>query len=387
MKRVNVCKLALAFTSVCIIAACGGGSETSIAVSAGGPSGSTDRLAPTVWTSDNRPTNSCSYDPVCSGNPYAPFAVYTTPTFVGYPADGATLSGFVRLQVRGLALANVELLPASGYTPQIGVFQLANDQTHAWLDLDTTKLPNGPVAVRASAFNVPAGQPGAVELVAMSPRTWNINNPVPSAPLTVTSASAPADGAVLGGTTRLEVRGTGIANAELLPGSGYSPRLGQFNVSADRTYAWLDLDTRTVPDGVREVRVSVFDVTQGQPGAREAVAIPARRWDFRNGTTTAFNGAVTVAPLHGEVVSGTVILEVRGAGLRNIELLPASGYTPIHGRFTSDLPNTFGHLEFDTRGLPNGPVDVRISAFSTPPGQAGAQEIVVMPPRQWIVQN
>jgi hypothetical protein len=384
MKRASMWKLAVVIASVGVIAACGGGSETSIAVST---AGSSDRLAPTVWTSDNRPTNSCSYDPLCSGNPYAPFNVYTTPTFAGYPADGATLSGFVRLQVRGLALANVELLPASGYAPQLGIFQLSNDKTHAWLDLDTTKLPNGPLAVRASAFNVAAGQPGAVERVAMSPRTWNINNPTPAAPFSVASASAPADGAVLGGITRLELRGTGIANAELLPGTGYSPRLGQFNVSADRSYAWLDLDTRTVPDGVRDVRVSVFDVTQGQPGAREVVAIPARNWDFRNGTTAAFNGMVTVAPLHGEVVSGTVVLEVRGAGLKNIELLPANGYTPIHGRFASDPPYTIGYLEFDTRGLPNGPVDVRISAFSTLPGEAGAQEIVVMPARQWLVQN
>jgi hypothetical protein len=385
MTLTGKCKSALVLVSAVIIAACGGSNSDTA-----GTSASPDRFSPTVWTSDNRPTNSCSYDPACSGNPYAPFTVFVSPQSAGYPADGATLSGFVRLQVRGLALANVELLPASGYTPQLGIFQLASDKTHAWLDLDTTRLPNGPLSVRVSAFNVPAGQPGAVEMTAMSPRVWNINNPVPPAPaasLSVASASAPADGSIVSGTTRLEVRGTGIANAELLPGTGYTPRLGQFNVAADRTYAWLDLDTRTLPDGVRDVRVSVFNVTPGQPNAQEVIAMPARRWDFRNGTTAAFNGTATVAPLHGEIVSGTVVLEVRGAGLRNIELLPPAGYTPIHGRFIADVPYSFGYLEFDTRTLPNGPVDVRISAFNTPAGQPGAQELIVMPPRQWIVQN
>lgn len=370
-------------TLAVVIAACGGGADVELA-------GSGTRLAPTVWTSDGRGTNTCAYDPLCSNNPYAPFNVHSGQyANVGFPADGATISGMVRLQVSGLALENVELVPASGYLPRYGIFQLANDKTHAWLDLDTTKLPNGPVAVRAAAFNKPAGQAGAVELTAMSPRTWIVNNTNPPVQaLSVAAASAPGDGAAVAGTVRLEVRGTGIANAELLPGVGYTPRLGQFNVSADRTYAWLDLDTRTIPDGVRDVRVSVFNVTQGQAGAQEVVAISPRRWDFRNGVGADFHGAVTVAPLHGSTLSGVVVLEVRGAGLRNIELLPAQGYTPIRGTFSVWSPQyAIGYYNFDTRTLPNGPIDLRISAFSVAPGQPGAREIIAMPPRQWIIRN
>ncbi|WP_151637720.1 hypothetical protein [Noviherbaspirillum aerium] len=377
LKTLGACALAA------MLAACGGGADMDMA-------GSGTKLAPTVWTSDGRGTNSCSYDPRCSNNPYAPFNVHSgTYANVGFPADGATISGMVRLQVSGLALENVELVPASGYVPRYGVFQLSNDKTHAWLDLDTTKLPNGPIAVRAAAFNKPAGQPDAVELTAMSPRTWMVSNTNPPVQaLSVTAASAPGDGAVVAGTIRLELRGTGIANAELLPGVGYTPRLGQFNVSADRTYAWLDLDTRTIPDGVRDIRVSVFNVTQGQAGAQEVVAISPRRWDFRNGVGADFHGSVTVAPLHGSTLSGIVVLEVRGAGLRNIELLPAQGYTPILGTFSVWSPQyAIGYYNFDTRNLPNGPIDLRISAFSVAPGQPGAREIIAMPTRQWIIRN
>lgn len=377
LKAIGICTLAA------MVSACGGGADMDLA-------GSGTKLAPTVWTSDGRATNSCSYDSRCSNNPYAPFIVQSgTYATVGFPADGATISGMVRLQVAGLALENVELLPPSGYAPRYGVFQLSNDKTHAWLDLDTTKLPNGPIAVRAAAFNKPAGQPDAVELTAMPPRTWVVNNTNPPVQeLSVAAASAPENGAVLAGTVRLEVRGTGIANAELLPGVGYAPRLGQFNVSADRTYAWLDLDTRTIPDGVRDVRVSVFNVTQGQAGAQETVAISPRRWDFRNGVGTDFHGSVSVAPPHGSTLSGIVVLEVRGAGLRNIELLPPQGYAPVRGTFSVWSGSyEIGHYNFDTRTLPNGPIDLRISAFNVAPGQPGAREIIAMPTRQWIIRN
>jgi hypothetical protein len=302
------------------------------------------------------------------------------------PVDGSTLVGIERLEVSGNALANVELLPASGYTPKRGIFNISADKTRAWLDLDSTTLPNGPLDFRISAFNVPAGQSGASEIIAMPARTWTVNNPA-STPgtFTATLTSAPADGAVLTGITRLEVRGSRIVNVELLPASGFTPKLAVFNVSEDRTMAWLDFDSSTLPDGVKDVRISAFNVTQGQPGATEIVAMPARRWEFRN--RLSFSASVTMAPINGEFLSGVVRFEVRGSGMRNVELLPATGFDPKMGTFSVSSDGTFASLDFDTRPLAIGPVDMRISAFNVPAGQPGAVEIIAMPARQWILKH
>jgi len=358
-----------------LLAACGGGSTE---FAAGGT-----QLRPTVWTSEGRVLNSCSLSPECSGNPHAPFFASVSMA----PANGSALSGIVRIEVRGNEMANVELLPANGYLPRLGVFNISGDKTLAWLDLDTTKLSNGPLDVRVSAFNVPAGQPNATEIIAMSARTWNINNASQaSSDFAASLTSAPADGATVSGIHRLEVRGTGIANAELLPATGYAPKLGTFNVSPDRTTAWLNFDSRSLPDGVRDVRISVYNVTEGQPGASEIVAMPARRWNLSNGLG-AFSALVTMAPIHSEVVSGRTRLEVRGSGMKNVELLPASGYTPNLGVFNVDSNGTFAWLEFDSTTLPNGLRDVRISAFDVAAGQPNAREIIAMPARTWDIRH
>jgi len=104
------------------------------------------------------------------------------------PGDGETVSGVISLEVRGSGMANVELLPASGYTPRLGVFAISENGTVARLAFDTKALSNGPLQVRISAFDKPAFTPGAREIVAMSPRTWNISN-MPGQP--GTSASIP----------------------------------------------------------------------------------------------------------------------------------------------------------------------------------------------------
>jgi hypothetical protein len=373
---------------VLMLAACGGGDVNDLASSNGanGTGGSSTQLRPTVYTSEGRIFNSCSLSPACSGNPYAPFFAGATAA----PANGATVSGIVRIEINGNEIANAELLPASGYTPRFGIFNITGDKTRAWLDLDTTALPNGPFSVRASAFNVPAGQPGALEIVAMSARTWNINNPVlPSGAFSATLASAPAEGATVSGVTRLELRGSGIANAELLPASGYAPTYGTFNVSADRTMAWLDFDSRSLPDGVSNLRISAYNVTQGQPGAVEIVAMPVRRWNIRNGSApqpdTPFTALVTMAPPHGSLISGRIRLEIRGSGLQNVELLPAAGYTPRLGVFEISFDSKFAWLEVETSALPAGPFNARISAFNVAAGQPGAMEIIAMPARQWEV--
>ena len=357
-----------------LLGACGGGDTAD--------TGTTSRLLPTVYTSEGRPLNSCSLDPRCSGVPTAPFFANVSMA----PVNGATLSGVVRLEVQGNQMANVELLPASGYLPRRGVFNITGDRTFAWLDLDTTQLPNGPLSVRISAFNVAAGQPGATEITAMPARTWNISNTSsPSTAFTATVTSAPANGAVVSGITRLEVHGSGMANVELLPAAGYAPTLGVFNVSADRTVAWLNFDSRSLPDGARDVRISAFNVMQGQPGAREIIAMPARRWNLNNGFP--FTASVTIAPIYGEIVSGITRLEVRGSGIQNVELLPSAGYTPVLGMFNVSGDRTFAWLDFDTTTQPNGLFVARISAFNVAAGQPGAREIIAMPIRQWVLRH
>jgi hypothetical protein len=96
------------------------------------------------------------------------------------PADGGAPKGTVRLQVRGSGLENVELLPTGSYLPRLGVFTISADKTLAWLDFDTTSLPNGELLARIVAFSAPAGQGGmAVEV--MPTRRWYLfNDPQPA---------------------------------------------------------------------------------------------------------------------------------------------------------------------------------------------------------------
>ncbi|MEC4717818.1 DUF4214 domain-containing protein [Noviherbaspirillum sp. CPCC 100848] len=308
------------------------------------------------------------------------------------PDNGATVSGTVRLEIRGSGIANAELLPPNGYAPRLGVFSISPDRTLAWLDFDTTTLPNGAADLRISAFNVAAGQPDAVEVIAMPARRWQVSNAgTAPAVFNATLAAAPANGASIAGVTRLEVRGSGIGNVELLPATGYTPRLGVFNVTADRSYAWLDFDTRALPNGPLDVRISAFNVAAGQPGAVEIVPMDPRRWNISNGSTAPvpvpFTANLTVAPPGGAVLTGVTRLEVTGSGLANVELLPATGYAPRLGVFNVSSDGTRAWLDFDTRGLPNGPLEARISAFNVGAGQPGAQEIVAMPARTWQLQH
>ena len=329
--------------------------------------------------------------PVCSRNPYAP---YFAQTWVA-PLDGATIKGIVRLEVRGNLMQRVELLPASGDEPPLGVFKITGDKALAWMDLDTTRLPNGPLKVRVSAFDAPAGQSGAREIVAMSERTWNINNAiVPVGVLTATVTSAPVTNATVSGIVHLEIKGSGIVNAELLPASGYKPRLGVFNVSADRTRAWLDFDTRSLPDGVQDVRVSAFNVTEGQPNAMEVIAMPPRRWNVVNGNTGAkpFIASLMMAPMNGELMNGYARLELRGNGVKRVELRSADGQTiesfRVMNGYRVDANNdTFASLDLYTYNLPNGLLDARIVVYDALEGEANAREIVLMAPRQWEIQN
>ncbi|HEY4542392.1 MAG TPA: hypothetical protein VIG66_08470, partial [Noviherbaspirillum sp.] len=100
-------------------------------------------------------------------------------SLVRAPVDGEQISGIVRLEVSGSGIANVELLPQSGYTPRLGVFNVNTEGTSAWLDFDTTTVPNGTLTVRINAFDGAAGSSGASEQAVMQPRTWRLQNDPP----------------------------------------------------------------------------------------------------------------------------------------------------------------------------------------------------------------
>ena len=301
------------------------------------------------------------------------------------PANGASLTGNVRLEVTGTNLQNVELLPATGYTPRLGVFNISADKTFAWLDLNSRLVSAAGASFRISAFNAPAGQPAA-EIVAMPARTWNVSNPPsPTGGFTAVVDSAPSDNVNVQGITRITVRGNRMANVELLPASGYLPRLGVFNVAPDGSSAWLDFDSRSLPDGLRSVRVSAFTTLPGQPGASEEIAMSPRRWHFSNGATSDFTVTSTTAPLHGEIISGVVRFEVRGSGIRNAELLPPSGYLPRIATFNVNRDGTYAWLDLHTSALPTGPLNARVSIFNVDAGQPNAKEIIAVPARQWTI--
>lgn len=301
------------------------------------------------------------------------------------PASGASLSGRIRLEVTGTNLRNVELLPASGYTPRLGVFNVSENGTFAWLDVDTRYLPSTIPAFRISAFNAPAGEP-ADEIVAMPARSWNISRPpLPTGGMVGRADNAPGDNSIVQGTTRITIVGNRMENVELLPAEGYLPRLGVFNVSEDGSSAWLDFDSRSLPDGLRSVRISAFSTMPGQPGASEYVVMPARRWHFQNGADSSFTVSSTIAPLHGETLSGIVHFEVRGSGIRNAELLPASGYLPRIATFNVSRDGTYAWLDLHTEALPTGALEGRVSVFNVDAGQPNAKEIVAVPARQWTI--
>ncbi|WP_192805172.1 DUF4214 domain-containing protein [Noviherbaspirillum aerium] len=209
------------------------------------------------------------------------------PTQASFAENGATVAGIIRLEVRGQGMQNVELLPPNGYTPRLGVFNLSEDRTRAWLDFDTRTQPDGPIDVRISAFNRPAGRPDATELVAMPARRWNIRNapvqPQPPVPLAATVTVAPPMVALLNGTVRLEVRGSGMENVELVPVTG-SERYGSFLISPDKTHATFDLNANAMASGVYVLKISAYDRPAGTPGAREVVAMDYRIWEVRKPT-------------------------------------------------------------------------------------------------------
>ena len=119
------------------------------------------------------------------------------------------------------------------------------------MDIAAAVTPQG-IEAAIGRIPVTAGSPpldpsGSPSLPAPAPAPTPVPTPAPSqASFTAALVNAPADNAAVRGSFRLEVRGTGIENVELLPPSSYTPVIARFNISADKTFAWLDIDTTTM---------------------------------------------------------------------------------------------------------------------------------------------
>lgn len=99
--------------------------------------------------------------------------------------------------------------------------------------------------------------------------------------LNASVAIAPEDGAVLSDSVRLEIEGYGIENAELLPAGGGRP-YALFNVSEDKSRAWVEFDTRTVANGDISVAIEAYDQPPRTAGANAVQAMQPRSWTIQN---------------------------------------------------------------------------------------------------------
>ena len=99
--------------------------------------------------------------------------------------------------------------------------------------------------------------------------------------LAAVATTAPMEGAVLSGRVRLEVEGSGIRNAELLPAAGGRP-YALFTVAPDQSRAWVDFDTRTVGNSTVQMVIEAYDQLPGATEASMVTAMPVRTWTIQN---------------------------------------------------------------------------------------------------------
>lgn len=151
---------------------------------------------------------------------------------------------------------------------------------------NTGSTGSGAASSGGGSATVDSGSAGGGTGRSTSGSTGGGSGPAAPASFTATVTQAPADGArYLSGTVRLEVRGSGMRNVELLPENRYVPRLGTFTVAGNGTSAYLDLDTRVIPNGGIKLRISAFDKPAGASDAREVIAMAARTWLIANEDT------------------------------------------------------------------------------------------------------
>lgn len=187
---------------------------------------------------------------------------------------------------------------------------------------------------------------------------------------------------------RIEIQGSGIENVELLPESGSSPLYARGTVTGDKTGAYIDFNTSALPDGPVTIRVAAFNAPPGQAGS-EITAMPARTWTIKNATT--FEASLVSAPpndafLGFEPYGQVARFEVRGAGMRNVELVSSRDESIIYGRFTVSPDGsaaTFDWRFYETQRLYEEYL-LRVVAWDSAPGQPG-RRIEVMPARRYIL--
>jgi hypothetical protein len=222
------------------------------------------------------------------GNPGSP----TTPTTGSFaatvtqaPENGATISGTVRILVEGSGIRNVELLPATGYAPLAARGTVTGDNVGAYIDFDTTVLPDGPITLRVAAFNAGPGGGGS-EITAMAARTWTIQNSAAPAFSAHLVSAPPADAFFgfdpYGNSAPFEVSGTGLENVELVSANDASVIYGRFTISPDKTRASLNWNFYTEGMvnnrmyGEYNVRIVAWNVPPGQSGRSAEVMAPRR---------------------------------------------------------------------------------------------------------------
>lgn len=205
------------------------------------------------------------------------------------PADGATISGTVRIVIDGSGIENVELLPATGYSPLYARGVVNGDRQGAYIDLNTEVLEDGEFTMRVATFSAPPGEGGS-EIAAMPARTWTIQNG--SAPdFSAQLVTAPPDNlfwlgsrpdGTSSGTERFEVGGTGLGNVELVSAKDSSVKYGTFTISPDRTRAVFDWEYAMYEGwayGSYEVRILAWDVPPGEAGREIEVMAPRKYWN------------------------------------------------------------------------------------------------------------
>lgn len=303
----DILKSILAALSLSLLVSCGGGgggSDTPSAAPAAAsiPAGSTTSTGTTPPSSattsgstndgDGGSAGTTSPPPPTSTNPSTSDSTSTTvfaATATQAPADGATISGTVRILIEGSGIENVELLPSTGYAPLIARGIVTGDRIGAYIDFDTTVMPDGPITLRVAAFNLPFGQGGS-EVTAMPARTWTItNSTAPSFSAQLITAppnnyfwlGLPPGGGAISPSERFEVSGSGLGNVELVSAKDESILYGRFTISPDKTGATLDWDYRTYGGwayDLYEVRILAWDVPPGEAGRMIEVMEPRSYW-------------------------------------------------------------------------------------------------------------
>lgn len=223
------------------------------------------------------PSTDSGSDGGSTASPTTPAAGSFAATVTQAPANGATIRGTVRILVEGSGIRNVELLPATGYTPLAARGTVTGDNVGAYIDFDTTVLSDGPITLRVAAFNAPPGEGGS-EITAMPARTWTIQNGAAQT-FTAQLVSAPPEVQPADDQpSEFVVSGTNLGNVELVSAKDESIIYGRFTISANKTRATLPWDHGAQHNGkvydTYQLRVLAWDVPPGEAGRKIEVMAP-----------------------------------------------------------------------------------------------------------------